>query len=241
MNLRLICVLAIFAATAANAATSKKSHESQASEKEQAFSVAVPKSQMDLEPLRYVPPRPVDVEMGISSWEPENFARGSYSGRVSKFERSGVPSLSLNRLGEIYAWSSGLILRSKLGLSYMALERSETSLAGGLSTGSSVQTLNMFSGRAGFELAWTHLLPWNFEPSVSVAVLPTILNGDQSEFEKGVSAFGTPWEATLGLFWRSNLMGQDIGAGVAGHAVRGSVGGSSLAGYGVQGAFRISL
>ena len=244
--LRLTCLMliTIFSLTSF-AAKKSRVKESVESDKEQVISVPVPKSEIQLEPLRFAPPRPVEFEFGLSTWEPRNFTRSSYTGEESKFAKNNLPALSFNRLGQIATWDNGIILSGKVGLSYLSLARSADSQLANAPTGELTETVNIFMARAGAEGSWLHVLPWGLEPNVSFSVLPTFLTAEKSGFENGINAFGLPIEASLGILWRTGtratLSRGDFSVGVAGQVISGSVGGSSLYGFGIEGELRISL
>jgi hypothetical protein len=249
--LRSTFVLALSLFTVSAFAANKKAKDPRSSEtieteRVREFSIPVPQSEIKLEDMRYVAPRPVDIAVNVSSWVPENLTRDSYSGKVSRFERGETPSLSLNRIGQFVALDNGgLILSSKIGISYFTMDRTTGRSAGHASAGSSTETLNFLMGRVGVESAWPTLLPWGLEPNMSFSVLPTWLSAHESQYEDKFAVFGLPYEATAGILWRSNgkRTGEfgDLSFGVSGQAVSGNVAGSSLKGLGVLGELRVSL
>jgi hypothetical protein len=224
---------------------SKPSSEMLATEREREFSIPVPQSEIKMEPLRYKAPRPVELSVGASSFAPENFVRGTYTGRAVAFEKGDLPSVSINRMGEIANLAGGMQVSSKIGVSYFAMERSVGRSIGVASAGNSTETMNFIMGRVGIESSWASLLPWGFEPNLSVAVLPTFITAHKSQFEDNVSSFGLPYEATAGLLWRAKgdrpAEFGDVSVGVFGQAVGGTVAGSNMKGLGVLGELRVSL
>jgi hypothetical protein len=196
-----------------------------------------------LEPLRFKPPAPADLEFSVSTVAPRDFERSSFTGAASRLVIGSVPALSFNRLGRIAVFSNGITLQSKLGLTYMGLSRSTVTSFENVSEGSGQQDLNIFMLRAGVEASWKDLLPWGFEPNVSVSVLPSWATAQESVYEHSLSATGLPYEGTLGFVWRS-AHDQGLGGlslGVAGEAMGGRIGSSSMAGIGVEGLMRIAL
>src|SRR3569623_1132598 len=97
--------------------------------------------------------------------------------------------------------------------------------------GTSTETVNYYMVRAGHEASWQHLLPWSFEPDFSVAILPTWMARDRSQFEDSVGVFSVPYEASLGLLWRAPRGQSHVGnltIGISGTQTYGNVGGSSM-------------
>lgn len=239
----LTAAVALMVGTATFAAEMKRSSESIASETEKEFTVPVPKSEIALEPLRFKPSRPSEYSISATTWVPENFTRNSYLHKVSAFQKTDIPALTLNRFSEIYT-GANLNISSKLGLTYLQMQRTaDRSMT--LLDGPGTETMNFVMARAGVESAWPNILPWGFEPNMSFAVLPTWITAQESVFEDGVGEFGLPFEATAGLLWRSparaSIYRGDLSVGVSYQAVNGTIGGSSLRGHGVLGELRISL
>ena len=246
MRLKALVLLGVFCAAQVWAKPAKDDDSNLQGEGNRTVTVAVPQSEIALEPIRFKPPRPVEFEFGVSSYEPTSFARATYAGGSSTFGRGEVPQVTINRLGELLKWSNGLAVSSKLGVSYMNLQRSSaTSFDDGISGGSDTQSMNLFIGRVGAELAWRNLLPWGIEPNLSLTVAPTWAMSGESAQEASVNAVGFPFEGTAGVLWRiSHAEGPgrgDISVGVEAQAMRGSVGGSSMNGSGVGGLMRVSL
>lgn len=236
-------VAAFFAALLAASAHARPSAEALATETERDFSVPVPKSEISLDRIRFHPKRSSEYMVSVSSYAPEDFERGSYTGKVSTFDTITVPTISVNRLSEIYT-GENLNISLKTGFSYLQMERSGTRKAIGSYEGSVTETMNFFMARAGLESAWPNVLPWGFEPNLSFNALPTWIFAAQSAYEENVGAFGLPLEASVGLLWRSNVNSTKMGhfsAGVAYQTVSGSIAGSSVRGRGVLGELRITL
>jgi hypothetical protein len=247
MRLTILVSVLIFGSLASAAATKdKRSSETIETEREREFAIPVPQSEIKMEPLRYVAPRPVDLALGASSWVPENLTRGSYTGKVSRFERNATPAVSLNRIGEFASFDNGaLVLSSKIGITYFTMDRTTDRDNSAAPAGTSTETLGFFMGRAGIESSWAKLLPWHLEPNMSFSLLPTWLSAHKSQYENGVAVFGLPYEATAGLLWRINPSERpdfgDMSVGVSAQAVSGTIAGSSLKGFGILGELRVSL
>jgi hypothetical protein len=243
--LRCLIVLAlILSGGLAFAADDKPSSETQQSETERQFSIPVPMSEIKLEPLRFVPPNPTEMAFGASTWTPRNFARGSYTGAVSRFDRGDVPSVSITRIQQVLIEPNGFTLSTKLGIGYASLQRSTERTIFNSDAGRSTEDINLFSARVGLEATWAHLLPWGFEPDLSMAALPTWMTGSKSQFEDSVGAFGLPYELTLGILWRAPRGASHFGnisVGVAGQEIIGNVGGSSMTGFGIVADLRVTL
>jgi hypothetical protein len=204
--------------------------------------VPVPKSELDLEPIRASLSPPAEFEISASNFFPARFSRGGHFGD-STYDGIGMPFLSLNRLSEFQTFANGISLASKFGVSYLGLKRSTESNVGDYSTGRTDQQINILLVRLGVESGWARLLPWGFEPSLGVALLPAWEFGEQSRYEDGVSGVGFPLEGTLGLLWRSSARGESgsFSFGLEAQEIYGAVGGSKMNGAGLQGEFRISL
>src|ERR1035437_7888549 len=221
----LICLLVMTSGSAF-----AKTKEVTPSGQEQILTIAVPQSEIKLAPVLAPSESSVDVEVSVSGYEPANFTRGSYNGRVAQFKKSGGPLVSLNRVGELYAFDSGLSLSSIIGFSYLCLERQASGPA--VSVGAKDENMNVIMGRMGLQSFLPRILPWGIQPIVSIRVLPTWITADQSAYEKSVGAFGLLLEATAGILWRFIKQGS---IGVSAQTISGSIDGSSLKGTGIQG------
>lgn len=223
----------------------KKEKESPTQAVEQTMTVPVPKSEINVEAIRFKPPRPSELEFRVSSFVPESFERGSYTGRRSAFVKGDFPNVGVTQYNEVVSWDNGLRVSSMIGLSYLQLVRTNSIEVHGLSSGSDTQTISLFMGRLGASTEWNRVIPWGFSPNVGLSLLPSWATAGTSSFEKGVSVFGLPASASAGLLWRSgsslSAIRGNMSIGVSGEVVRGSVGGSSVDGVGVNGEFRISL
>jgi len=241
-----VLVIALLSGSLAFAASAKDepSSETKAGDTVREFAVPVPQSEIKLEPMRYVPPPPVEFSFGASTYMPSNFTRSSYTGDVSRFDRTGIPSLTINRHQNIYEAANGFTVGTLFGLTYMQLNRSVNRVIFNADAGTSTETVNFYMLRAGLEAGWQHLLPWNFEPDLSVAILPTWMAGDRSQFEDSVGVFGMPYEASLGVLWRAPRGPSHFGnltIGISGTQTYGNVGGSSMSGLGFSGELRVSI
>lgn len=245
-SLLLLTVLLCGSLAFAKAKKDPRSSETIEAEREREFTIPVPQSEIKLEPLRYVPPRPVEMAFGVSTWAPQNLTRSSYTGAVSRFERNRLPALELDRIGEIWAFDQeGIVISSVIGMSYFTMDRTVGRTVGSTSAGSSTETLNFYMGRVGVQSSWLHILPWHLEPNMSFSVLPTWLSARKSQYENAIAVFGLPYEAKAGILWRINPQDRaefgDISVGVSGQAVSGTIAGSSMKGIGILGELRLSL
>jgi hypothetical protein len=220
------------------------SSESRAGDTVREFAVPVPQSEIKLEPMRYVPPPPIEFSFGASTYMPNNFTRASYTGAVSRFDRTDLPSLSINRHQNFFEAANGFTIGSEYGLTYLQLSRSVGRVIFNSDAGISTESVNFYMVRAGLEAGWRHLLPYNFEPNLTFALLPTWMAGNRSQFEDSVGVFGLPYEASVGILWRAPQGQSHFGnmtIGISGTQLSGNIGGSSLSGLGLSGELRVSL
>lgn len=214
------------------------------SDDEREWTVVVPRSEINVSNETRKPKRPAEFSVSFSNWAPEDYQRGSYNSGHSKLERTSLPALSVNRLGEVFT-SENLNLSTKFGGTYAQLERTTEYVAGSALTYSGEQRINFWMFRVGLESAFPKVLPWGFEPNMSFSAIPTWVTAQRSVYEDNVSGFGVPLEATVGLLWRTplraSLLRGDLSLGVAYQTVSGSIEGSNLRGKGVLGELRISL
>ena len=213
-------------------------------EEEREISVAVPRTELQLESYNHKKKRASEFSISASNYAPENYRRGSYAGGESQLKPTSVPSIGLTRIAELYS-EENLHLSSKLGGGFMQLERSTPQVPGSSLTFSGSQRVNFMSLRLGVESAFPKVLPWGLEPNMSFSALPTWVTAQRSVYEDTVGGFGIPLEATVGLLWRTplraSLIRGEMSFGVAYQTVSGSIDRSNLRGKGVLGEFRISL
>ena len=87
----------------------KKSKESKPEPDADVFTIAVPQSQLKLEPMEIKPPKPIAVELSVSPYAPDHFARTDFRGHSSEFVRTPTPLLSLNQITEWSHLENGLV------------------------------------------------------------------------------------------------------------------------------------
>jgi hypothetical protein len=209
---------------------------------------SLPVPQSDLPLATYLPPvvesKPTTLEVGLSTWAPDKFSRGTRNVGDREFERGSVPMISLNRMAFIDDRLKGLY--SKFGLSAATLERTaQVSRPGG--SVSEDQKLSLFSARVGVEYRTRKYSGDLLQPFASLAALPTMGLASRSAFEDTVTTDGVPFELALGTevapsFLPTESLGvqrSSIGLGL--QYLFGSVGGSRADGLGVQGSLRVDL
>ncbi len=209
-----------------------------------AFSVEVPRSELALPPLERENEAAADKSwsMGLSTWAPDNFTRGTYSGSTSSLRRGSLPYF----FGEVGAplWRPGGVVSARFGLGYSVLERSGPAATGGLNA-APLEELRLIQLRLGGEYE-TSGLGSVLYPYAGLAVLPTFGMASKSQFEDRVSVFGLPMEASAGIRLRPGFL-RDFWSfrngtlGLGGHYVFGTMDGSSLRGLGAQGYLQVSL
>lgn len=212
------------------------------------FSVPVPSGDVDITgeiKKSEVEKSPVDYEISVSSWAPSNYTRKNYAAAVTDFKRGSLPFLSINRIAAIKRWADGDGFFWRVGLSYASITREGFSDVSNISF-LTEQNLNMVFLRAGAEYRGSLLLEQLMQPYLGVALLPGLVFGAQSAFEQKVSEAGVPFEFYGGLLLHPGFMKNfldlgDASLGVAAHYTLGSIGASSLKGFGVQGIVQISL
>lgn len=213
-----------------------------------ATEVSLPVPQSDLPLATYLPPieeaDPVTMEIGISTWTPSGFSRGSRTAGESDFKSGSIPMISINRMGVIGPRVKGL--HTKFGVSFAQLTR-EVQLQ---RTGGSVpadQDMSLASVRLGVEYRTRRFFSDVVQPFAGVAALPTVGLAARSPVESNVTTVGVPFELAAGAslspsFMPSESIGvhrSSIGLGL--QYLFGSVGGSRADGLGVQGSLRVDL
>lgn len=215
--------------------------------KAQNFSVTAPQSELDiLSQIRQEEETPPSsFELGASSWSPSGFSRSQFDGRSSDFSRTSLPVLSINRIAPLVWFSKGAALAWKAGLGFASLERSATVVTAGVPI-SGRQNLALLSARLGLEYQAPRFAKDLLQPYAGIAALPTLATAPASLLGRRVNAIGLPFEAGLGLMARPRFLA-DFGGfrqgsfGLGAQYLFGAVDGSSLAGFGAQAFFRVSL
>jgi hypothetical protein len=245
ISICLSLALALLASGAVRAEGKKKSKLQAEEDAERTITVIVPQSQINLTPPPEPPARPVEFALSLSSYVPENFVRGSFSNQSSRFEAGEAPYASINRVSQFAKLQNGIGFSSKLGLSYLSLQRTVSLRTGDIPAGTGDESLNMFMARVGVESDWAGLFRWGLEPNISLSVLPSWASATQTAVEGNVNGFGYPLEGTVGLLWRTKVrfapIHGNMSLGISGQVVNGQVAGSSVTGTGVLGEFRLSL
>jgi hypothetical protein len=201
--------------------------------------VPVPRSELQIELPEDTDREPSTAEIAISTWEPSDFRRKDYRGNNGKFETS-FPQVSLNYSTPFLFTANGGNLRAKFGLSTASLERKGLALG----RNSEVeQTFSLYSARAGLEFdgpVFGRLL----QPYAALALMPTLGLSSQSELEDSVSAFGLPFEANAGVLVKTGwefLGFTHTSFGLGGQYIFGTLDGSDMAGWALQGFVRVGL
>jgi hypothetical protein len=213
--------------------------------KEQVVTISVPRSELILPPMASIVVVPAEVELSASNWAPDDFTKSSYEAGASRFIANGLPLLSVNRVHQMVQLGNGFSLASKLGFSYLGMQRTIPLVIGGNHINDSTQQLNLFMGRMGLEVAWKNFLPWGVEPVLGASVLPSWASASATAVENSFSGFGAPLELTVGLMWRTGsgfgLFDGKLSLALGATGIYGSIAGSNVAGRGVAAALRISL
>lgn len=243
-KLFLSLILTLSFADSALAAKKSKKPALQPEEEIQVYSLPVQQSEIKLIPLAAIPITHHEFEITASSWTPKNFHLPSIVSDPSDFSRAGLPLLSINYITKSYDVGSSGTLSTKLGLSYMSLNR--TGEIGGLYSHTGTETLNLFSVRLGAEYSIKDALPWSLEPAFGLYLLPTWLAASRTELDNGLSSYGFPFEVSADLLYRSSHLSKLVGSsdlvlGVGVHDIYGSVSDSDMSGLGVQGIVRLSM
>ncbi len=215
-------------------------------EEQQIFNL--PLSQSEIQIIKVVPieRNPRSFELSASSWAPKNFALSSYLSDTSDFNRAGLPLVSANYISKYADLGSQGELSTKVGISYLSLDRTAGYGISASSPQIAHESLNLFSLRLGAEYIAHHALPFHLEPAIGLYILPTWMVASRTELDNGVSAYGFPVEANLDLLYDSQSLSKMIGSadlilGIGIQEVYGSVSGSDMSGFGLQGIFRLRM
>lgn len=204
--------------------------------------VSVPSSEIQIpEVVEEISP-PATVEIGASSYSPDNFVRGTYSSGNSRFEQGSLPFLTVNRLGE-FSNLNGWSARWKGGAFASSLERTVT-IPSSPGTRSADQTLQLFGLRVGSEVQSPAILRTKL--FVGAAFLPALALSSASAVEGSVSQFALAGEFVGGLLYQPPFLDEFFGFrrgafAVSAHHVEGKVQDSELKNTGVMGTFRLDL
>lgn len=183
-------------------------------------------------------------ELGLSTWEPSDFRRSGYQRQESAFRAGSPPFIAL---GVKFPWanySNGAGFSYRMGLAARGLERYQALAPGALIEAE--QKLQLFFLRAGLEYGGPRFLGRVLQPYLGFSLLPALALSSPSPIERQVSALGLGMEGEAGLrvhpgFLR-DVWGMTHGAfSFSAHYLFGSVDGSRLDGFGVQGALQVNL
>ena len=210
---------------------------------EETYLLPIAQTQMKIIEPVVVKKKTREVEIATSTWAPKSFSRRSYLTGTTEFERASLPQVSLNFLNQIYAPNENEEISTKIGLSYLSLERFADI---GPSGSRSHEVANLFSLRLGAEYINHQILPKGFEPAIGFYFLPTWIIGASNPIDNGVNATGLPLEASLDLLYRMKTTDSVLGPagyvfGIGVHQIYGQVEEAELTGLGVQGVFRVTL
>lgn len=160
--------------------------------------VTVPKTEMIL-PSREIHQsnRLFFFDLQLSSWAPQNLSEVSHLANTTKYSKSGGPTISLN-IGEDIQRTDKFLIASRLGVSYLQLERSGSV---GLANNSyaSSEKLNIYQGDLGVEILSSKDLFKGMHPLVRLSLAPTWMQSSSSEFTNGLSEWSLPVRASAGL------------------------------------------
>lgn len=237
-----LVILASVPSIAEAARRKKKVAPPQATE----VSLPIPRSELPLE--TYLPPviepEPITIELGVSSWSPSGFSRGSRTAGDSDLKTGSVPMISINRMSKISDRAKGLY--SKFGLSAAQLKRTVNleRVGGPIAV---EQEMTLASARLGVEYRTRKFMSDVVQPFAGLAALPTIGLASRSALESNVTTVGVPFELAAGAAFAPSFMpgpslgvhGSSLGLGL--QYLFGSVGGSRADGLGVQGSLRVDL
>jgi len=202
---------------------------------------------IDASDVKYSP-LVADWELSGSTWVPNKMSRPSLIPADDHFSSGSVPMIGLSRVNAFATAPKGVI-ESVIGFEYAKLARQGTLNSGGNSIGTQ-ETLNLAAVKLGAEYRFLGFSSQSFQASLELDLMPTWISSETSSFEQyGVSALGVLLQSELKLmycpaFLQATRYGQTStgeGFGVAYMATAGNVGGSDIAGSGVQGIFRFAF
>lgn len=247
-SLLLLLLAALVAPGAAFAAKKKQKPAANPGHEADKVTIEVPQSELDVGSQLDEGPGnvPASVELGVSSWSPDNFTRPSYQGNAPKFTGGSFPYITLNRTKPFALFpGNGASLSYIIGISYGQLERAGTVSQLGSGRPAS-ETLSLVSARAGVEYGGPRFASGTLQPFATFSVLPSYALAPQSQYEDRVSEAGVPFEASAGIFYHAPFLRDFLTVtngtfGISAHYLFGSIDSSKLAGLGVQGLFAVTL
>ena len=202
---------------------------------------------IDASDVKYSP-LVADWELSGSNWVPNHLSRPSLIPADDHFSNGSVPMIGISRVNSLATAPKGLI-ETVIGFEYAKLSRSGSLSSSGNPVGTQ-ENLNLAAIKLGADYRFLGFSSQVFQPALEVALMPTWLSSETSSFEQyGVSALRVVFQAELKLmycpaFLQSSRFGQQStgeGLGLALLATSGTVGGSDLAGSGLQGIFRFAF
>lgn len=240
-----LCVMLSFSESA-HAAKRQKKSQPRPEEEQQIYALPVQTSEIQLVEVAPVIRKTHEFELSASTWAPKNFQLPSYLPDPSDFNRSSLPMLSVSYLTKYFDAGSNGEVWTKLGLSYLSLDRKAVASGSSDSPLIAHEVLNLFSLRLGAEYVAKDLLPFGIEPAFGLAILPTWIAASRTELDSGVSAYGFPIEASVDLMYHFSGLSSAVGStdlilGIGVHDIYGSVGGSDMSGIGLQGLLRLRM
>lgn len=204
-------------------------------------------SQLKLEDNSTKPrPCPSNIEVGVSSWQPDYFARSTYRNGDVPFGRGSYPFISANYVAPLVADSDGFGFHWKLGFTLASLKRS-VPVAQYAHSYDVEQKMTLVTVRLGTEWRGGRYLSQVLQPLLGFSVLPTLAVSPKSQIESDVSEQGYPLEAMGGVLVHPQYLFGDFWAleggsmGVVAQYIFGSVGNSKMDGTGFLGFVRLAL
>jgi hypothetical protein len=193
------------------------------------------------ENLKVAPSRSSYLELGASSWAPSSFSLPGSIPAQSSYQGNSLPSFFLNYLTQVKPGSDFSI---KLGANWLSLTRNGDNPAQGMS-GLVNENVQLLSLRVGAEYAPAKLSNKYVAPYVSAALLPSAAFEPSSAFNNnGDTYFGIPVEFTAGGRVQLDSLGLHLSGAefvLAAVGTAGTIDHSSVAGFGINGGFRLAL
>lgn len=198
-----ISVFIFFSAMAAKTPTPN-------TQKNEDISFEVPQGELVLpkvEPQEVIAPHYIGFE--VSSWEPDQLNQESRLPMTTEFEKSETPKISFVSISAGSETSVGRF-STKLGLSYLRMHR-EGHLAIesiGYTVG---QNINLYQAVVGTEWKTNTAFFSVLTPYIDVALTPTWIQSQKSEFNGGVSEVRWPIMASAGATVGLKTVGRWLG------------------------------
>lgn len=170
----------------------------------------IPKGELSLpavNPQEITSPHYIGLE--FSSWEPDQFQQESRLPMTTDFVRSGSNKATLSYVSAGADTSLGL-LSLKLGVSYMQLKR-EGQLAIETIGYTVSQKTNLYQVALGTEWKTYHEYFAVLKPYANIAILPTWVQSQKSEFNGGISTVEWPLYFSAGGLINVHSLGQWLG------------------------------